>query len=99
MGQLKTGSNGGVCLPLTYKYLPLPAQGSNEAMSKKATKSQLEVLQQEREHTLTEIEHLESDLRKLDVTCRLDNSTADLAQAYFALLGSAQAFLFHHARQ
>jgi CheY-like chemotaxis protein len=35
---------------------------------------------------------LESGLRRLDATCRRDDSTADLAQAYFSLLGSAQGF-------
>jgi CheY-like chemotaxis protein len=37
---------------------------------------------------------LESDLRKLDAACRHDDSTADLARAYYALLDSAQKFLF-----
>jgi CheY-like chemotaxis protein len=42
---------------------------------------------------------LESGLRRLDATCRRDDSTADLAQAYFSLLDSAQEFLVHHARR
>jgi CheY-like chemotaxis protein len=43
---------------------------------------------------------LESDLRKLDATCRRDDSTADLARAYYTLLESAQKFLYrHHTRQ
>ena len=42
---------------------------------------------------------LESDLRKLDATCRRDDSTADLARAYYAFLDAAQDFLFHHTRQ
>ena len=42
---------------------------------------------------------LESDLRRLDLTCRRDDSTADLAQAYFSFLDSAQEFLVHHSRR
>lgn len=39
---------------------------------------------------------LENDLRKLDATCRRDDSTADLARTYYALLHSAQEFLYKH---
>jgi len=39
---------------------------------------------------------LESRLRKLDATCRHDDSTADLAQAYYAFLESAQEFMCRH---
>ena len=37
---------------------------------------------------------LESGLRKLDTACRRDDSTADLARAYYALLESAHEFLY-----
>jgi len=41
---------------------------------------------------------LESGLRELDATCRGDDSSADLARAYFAMLESAREFLFQHSQ-
>ena len=41
---------------------------------------------------------LESGLRKLDATCRGDDSSAELARAYFGMLESAREFLFRHSQ-
>lgn len=41
---------------------------------------------------------LESGLRELDATCRGDESSADLARTYYAMLESAQDFLFRHSQ-
>ncbi len=49
-------------------------------MSKKVVKSQLEILQQEREHTLAEIEHLESDLRAEIEHDDVDDAAQDLIE-------------------
>ena len=49
-------------------------------MSKKAVKSQLELLQGQRKHTLKEIEHLEAELRTEIEHDDVDDSAQDLIE-------------------
>ena len=49
-------------------------------MSKKVTKSQLEMLQQQRDHTRIELEHLEADLRTEVEHDDIDDSAQDLIE-------------------
>ena len=49
-------------------------------MSKKVVKSQLELLEQQRRHTLTEVEHLEAELRAEIEHDDVDDAAQDLIE-------------------
>ncbi len=57
-----------------------PAHWSNETMSKKSTKSQVELLEQEKQHTLIELQHLRAELSAEIEHDDVDDAASDLIE-------------------
>jgi len=63
-----------------FRIYPFYSQGSNEAMSKKINKTQLEELEKQKQTTLKELENLRADLRaELDHE-DVDDAASDLIE-------------------